>query len=468
MKRLSFISLVLCILSCAISGAHNMHFFRNDGKYNVFPTDSVNSFTLGADDSLHLLFNNTAKVAVAVPNVDSVIFLDSCITPRFYISLSGADTISRDSMVPCSISVQGFNVFPDVQLSGQIRGRGNSSWLWYPKKPYRLKLDTKTKVMGYKKSKDFALLANYRDPTFLMNSFAFELADYLDMPFSPKSRFCEVYLNNDYKGLYLFTQQIKKADNRVELDDSTGILLELDVDDGPDESPNATNNFWATMGSGRNQTRIPACVKYPDDELLTSTRMSDVQSQLAELTSAINNHDYASFSKLMDVQSFIDFIIVQEMTYNVELEAPRSMYLYRYNGTYSLWHMGPVWDFDGGFSFNWNNMTTSRSYFVDNKSLIGATPTENPNGVCLFFIDMFNSPEFCAAFKARWNQVKSAMLPSLFNKLDSYKLQIQCAMERDTQQWNFTTDFDEQFSNLKSWLNTRFQMEDENFNNLSE
>ena len=45
----------------------------------------------------------------------------------------------------------------------KIRGRGNSTWSYFPKKPYRIKLDEKSEVLGLKSDKDWIVLANYND-----------------------------------------------------------------------------------------------------------------------------------------------------------------------------------------------------------------------------------------------------------------------------------------------------------------
>ena len=94
-------------------------------------------------------------------------------------------------------------------------------------------------------------------------------------------------------------------------------------------------------------------VKYPKN--VTATQIDTISANLAVLEQAIANSDYDSVQKLMDISSFMDFLILQELTHNVELEAPRSMYLYKDSS--GLYHMGPVWDFDGGFAYSWDEDT---------------------------------------------------------------------------------------------------------------
>lgn len=92
--------------------------------------------------------------------------------------------------------------------------------------------------------------------------------------------------------------------------------------------------------------KLPVAVKYPKN--VTATQIDTISANLAVLEQAIANSDYDSVQKLMDISSFMDFLFLQELTHNVELEAPRSMYLYKDSS--GLYHMGPVWDFDGGFA----------------------------------------------------------------------------------------------------------------------
>ena len=102
----------------------------------------------------------------------------------------------------CTIKIESDTAVWNYEGRGRIRGRGNSTWEWYPKKPYRLKLDEKAEILGLAADKDWVLLANYRDPTHLMNTFVFEMGERLGIPFPNHTRYVELTINGDYKGLY--------------------------------------------------------------------------------------------------------------------------------------------------------------------------------------------------------------------------------------------------------------------------
>ncbi len=492
-KRNLFAAALFLSLACLQpASATDLHFYRNDGKYNVYDHEKLDSLCF-RNDSVKLNFKNGAEIKVYNEKIDSVILSDECKVAEMYI-VTKSDSITRDEYTDCTVSIKGYGMFDDVdELTAQIRGRGNSTWLWYDKKPYRLKLAKKNKLLGLKKAKVFALLANYRDPTYLMNATVFEMGDYVGLDYNCNARFCEVYLNGEYNGLYMLTEQIKQGNNRVEVNDSTGILISLDVDDGPGESPDATDNFWNRSFT----SKIPVCIKYPKDELLTDTRKEEVTNEFNALADLIAAHNYTEVKKIMDVQSFIDYLIIQDLVYNVELQAPRSMFLYRYTDKDTLWHMGPLWDFDGGFDFDWTDMYTSRKYFGENGSLLvtkttsgsewgwggggpggrpgqqqGQTETINYNvatnesGVCPFFTQLFYEQEFVDDFKARWNEIKTNLLPQVFAKVENYYQQTYCAMERDEEKWGLTTSHEEQFQNLETWLKAQVELLDGYYNGI--
>ena len=238
---------------------------------------------------------------------------------------------------PCTITVDGGEVFADYEGRGLIRGRGNSTWKWYPKKPYRIKLDEPSPFLGMAQNKDWVLLADYRDVTHMMNNVGFTLAHVLGLPYTNHSRYATVTLNGKKMGLYMVTEQVEQGGNRVDIDKDGGLLLALDINDGPADEPQATNNFYSDV------IRMAVAVKSPEDP--DPTQLAWARTEFAQLEKAIMSLDYARVSALMDVASMIDYLIVQEVIANVELDndpSARSVFIHRDLG--GKWKMGPVWD----------------------------------------------------------------------------------------------------------------------------
>ncbi len=340
---------------------------------------------------------------------------------------------SKEDYVNCYISLDGGNGYNMYSGTGRIRGRGNSTWEWYDKKPYRIKLDKKHKMLGLDSNKDWVLLANYRDVTDLMNTFMFEVARWMGMPFCNHTRYVELFLDGEYRGLYQLTEQVEQGKSRVNIADDGGILLAMDLDDGPSLSPDATDNFWSSVYN------MPMAVKYPDD--VDAQTKDSIQTLLAQLETVISNADYDALDSLMDMRSFMTMALLQEYSYNVEIAAPRSIFMYK--DADGKWAMGPFWDWDAGFDFDWSDMYTGHHFFDSYSiSLLGTDPANRRgtrSGVPRYFTDMFKSDRYTREFKALWNSVKDSIFTRNWTEMELYIAQLsQGAYARDMQRWPIT------------------------------
>ena len=427
-------------------------------------TDSIVDMTI-ADDQQSLLFNVTGgmTVPVAIQQIDSLKIEEEPLTETknpyqvfqlFVTTADGSDITSRDNYTECHVSLNAQGAYSNLSLNGQIRGRGNSSFLWYDKKPYRLKLNEKHKMLGLAKAKSWVLLANYRDVTDLMNTFVFEMGQWMGLPYTNHTRYVELFVNGDYRGLYQFTEQVQQNKNRVAVSKERGILISLDVDDGPDESPSATDNFWSQV------YHMPVCVKYPDDEYFSDHTVDSVRTVFAELEQAIKSKDYAQVEQLLDIPSFIKYLQIQEFIYNVELSAPRSIFMHK-DGD-GKWVMGPLWDFDAGYDFDWGNMYSGHTFFTDfSETVMGSNPLKrngNYNYVPQFFTDLFGCKEFVQAYKAQWDAVKDSIVVRNWAECMKYVDQLKSsgAVDREFSRWPLQgKTFDAEVEKMHKWLQNR-------------
>lgn len=354
----------------------------------------------------------------------------------------------KKDYVNCTLIIDSEEEEWDYTGTGRIRGRGNSTWLWYPKKPYRIKLDKKSEILGLAAEKDWVLLANYRDPTQMMNNFTFIVGEKLGLPYTNHSRYVEVTLNCQYIGLYQLTEQVEQGSNRVAVDDEQGMLISLDADDGPKLNPDGRDNFWSTI------YRMPICVKYPEEA--TSEQLKMVQDDFAQLEQSIHEGNYETTAQLMNIASFIDYILIQELVYNVEVDAPRSIYMHKdKNG---LWTMGPLWDFDAGFDFDWETMYTGHNYFTSYKELVlGTDPVNHTGGyhVPNFFTDFFNNKRFVKEYKARWTEVKGKIMKEYWEEISTYAGSCSNAMSRNADRWPIDMSYADEQLRMKQWLQKR-------------
>lgn len=137
--------------------------------------------------------------------------------PILYIETENP-VVSKDDYVKGHMTIDANTKYPqavtDMQL--EMRGRGSSTWNM-PKKPYRIKLNTKTEMLGMPAAKKWVLLANFADKTLLRNYLALEIGRRFEAAFTPRARFVEVILNGEFMGNYLLTDQVEVGATRVNI-----------------------------------------------------------------------------------------------------------------------------------------------------------------------------------------------------------------------------------------------------------
>ena len=400
----------------------------------------------------------------AGPPVPTVVTFTAPVISHLDITTDGGVAVnSKDPAQyrPCTVKVSGEEKDYAMEARGKIRGRGNSTWNWYPKKPYRIKLDVSSPFLGMAPNKDWVLLADYRDVTHMMNLVGFYLAQELGLPFANHVRYATVTLNGEDLGLYMVTEQVEEGGHRVQLDPEEGILLALDINDGPDDRPRATDNFFS------NVFWMAAAVKYPEDA--TKADRDRVREEFAFLERTIESEDWAAVKQELDVESMAKYILIQEIISNVEMDnypSMRSGFIHRHDDS-SRWVMGPLWDCDGGFNYNWSDMYDSRgqghTYFESYRTLIfgsdpyyrtgayGSTPSD-------FFCCLFGMPEFVRLIRQLWIDNQASLLSGLLDCLAETETLIGTAAQADMDRWGIDRYVHaEEYRKLRAWLTNRFR-----------
>ena len=396
------------------------------------------------------------------PEVDpaTVPFTANAVARIDIVTENGAPVDSKEDYVPCTVKVTEGEESWAMEMPGQVRGRGNSTWNWYPKKPYRIKLNTSSSFLGMASNRDWVLLADYRDVTHMMNLTGFYLARTLGLPYTNHVRYASISLNGKDLGLYMVTEQVEEGGHRVRLDPEKGILLALDINDGPGDVPRATDNFWSDVFG------MAAAVKFPRD---AGTKDRDrVKAAFAGLEEAIDNLDWEKVQELLDVESMIHYILVQEIIGNVEVDnnpSIRSGYIHRYDNA-SKWVLGPVWDCDGGFSYDWGDMYDSRgwghTFFGNERYLVfGSDPYRHRGAygstASDFFCRLFGIPEFVQQLQERWAEVHDGLLSGLLACLDETEKLIGSAAQADMDRWDIDNyRHADEYRKLRNWLENRF------------
>ena len=367
--------------------------------------------------------------------------------PVLYIETAGGMAVtSTTTYVNCTyriVNELGFGAELFNQ-PGRIRGRGNSTWTM-PKKPYKVKLDNKVEVLGMPASKDFALLANYIDPSKVRYAMANEISGRTGLPWAPRSRNVEVYLNGSYRGLYQLSESVEIDPNRVAIDEiksshisgrnlTGGYIMEIDT------------RFEENGETGwRTRLGVPIIFDTPDGDVTEQYNYMRDFTQSCEDALFSNDFTNGAWRELLDVESWADWYLLNEVVCNndsgfgasVKLTKPRDPA----SGPPSKLHAGPGWDFDASCGI---------TFFIPHPptgwwTRVGA----------IWIARMLEDPWFQTVLKHRWALLRSRLLAeddTIFDWLSTMEAAVAGAIVRDEAVWGNGSAPD-----IRTWLSARIE-----------
>ena len=303
----------------------------------------------------------------------------------------------------------------------QIKARGNWTRKGFSKKPFKLKLDSKQKLLGLTKSKHFALLGHADDNRgYLKNFTGFNLGKRIGLPWTPQAQPVEVVINGDYRGLYFLTESIRVEGGRVditELDDLTddptlcsgGYLVELD---NYDEDNQIRMEEKTAVGGYTDVLRIT---------FDTPEEYSELQKRfIFDQFTAMNDAVGAASDNLwayMDLDDAVRYYLVEEMISHVEAYHG-STYLFRDRGSEQKWHFSPLWDCGNAF----NGPTDD--YFYKHA----------PFG-CTWIASMATNWKFRQKVEETWKWFMANKFEGLYEDINEYVSHISQAAISDRKRW---------------------------------
>lgn len=298
------------------------------------------------------------------------------------------------------ISENGTSFFTD---SLNIKGRGNSSWT-FPKKPYRLKLYDKARLLNFPaKAKNWTLINNYGDKTLMRNLVAFEISKRFGMPYTPAGAAVDVIVNGDYKGTYQLCDKIEVGDDRVETEKmkdsdtalpalSGGYLIEIDA-----YADQEISMFYSA------EKRIPVTVKYPKDDEIVPSQSAYIAGQFDCLEASLMSADYRDkaqgYRSRLHTGTFLKHLLIGELTGNTDTYW--SVYLYKHRND-DLFYTGPVWDFDIAFDNDYRIYPISRHTDFTFRS--GGSMADGMN----YFVNrILSDPDINRELSEIWSQARN-------------------------------------------------------------
>ena len=432
------------------------------------------------------------------PDVTTV-KIDSTNLPIVWISVDGA-TISRNDRIGARMKIihngKGrLNYADTVAHPGQtvdyegyiaLRYRGNSSYSMSDKKPYSFRTLSQPYEMGYDKKKvsilgmgkdnNWALLAPYSDKSMIRDLLGFEIARPW-MEYTPQGRLCEVYLDGTYYGVYILCEVVSQGKHRLNLDDpgndgdalTGGYLMEVDRNEGMYYV--SKHHPVNSKGVSYEDRYIVFQYEWPDYEDLTLEQINYINGRIDEMEEAFASPDYADpnkgYSKYIDVQSFMDYQIVQEVSHNVDAYRLSAKF-YKQRDSIDPRFKMVVWDLNLAFG----NARHSQGYRTDTW-VYWINSVLYPNDehmVPFWWYKLRCNDAYIKARWARWAEWRQNNLRSdrIMATIDSLASEVTAcgAMERNSVAWprwgkyvwpNYyiSKSYDDEINYLKEWLTTR-------------
>ena len=369
----------------------------------------------------------------------------------------------------------------DGQVGVEIRG--SSSQFLFPKKGLAVETqnpdgsNNNVSILGLPAENDWVLNGPYSDKSLMRNALAYIMAGWI-MDYAPRVRFCEVIVNDDYRGVYILTEKIKRDANRVNIatlnpdenegDELTGgYILKFDKFDGAvsDGFPSLYPPFPGSSGQTFYQYH------YPKPDEITDAQKTYIQNYIGQMEYVMKSADFADsltgYRKYFDVPSILHFIFINEIGRNVD-GYRLSTYFYKEKDSKDpRLHLGPVWDFNlafgnvdycfgpgtAGWALDFNDFCPG-DYWV----------------IHFWWDRLFKDPAFQVELRERWVELRTDKLSNerIFHLVDSLENMLLQPAARNFQRWPVLGEYvwpnpfvhgsyPAEMNYLRNWLTNRLE-----------
>ncbi|HPY98889.1 MAG TPA: CotH kinase family protein [Clostridia bacterium] len=355
-----------------------------------------------------------------------------------------------------------------------IRARGNTS-LWFDKKSYLIRLikedrtENAKKVMGMEAHDKWILNGPILDKTLIRNYISMNIAGEI-MSNSPDVRFCEVFVNDEYMGVYVMMEAISRGKGRVDISryredrPFTSYIVRLDRGTVPEEEIDPFTGYTYNMNSICN-------IVYPARKNINEQIKTYIENDVSAFEKALYSYDYADkelgYRKHIDVMSFVDYLIINEFTQNYDAEI-YSTYLYR--DTKGKIGIGPVWDFNNAYDNYMETPMSATGFSFQNK---------------VWYIMLMKDDYFTELVIKRYKVLRKTVLSDeyLINYIDKTVRYLGPAIDRNFEKWGYTflidkgllepaernlKSYDAALNQLKNYITARGKWMDENIDSIKQ
>ena len=332
----------------------------------------------------------------------------------------------------------------DDVLTGavEIKGRGNSTWREYAKKPYQIKFSKKTSVLGMPAAKKWILLANASDDSMIRTRLVYDAAEQMGVPFVTEYQYVDLWIDGQYLGVYLLGEKAEIGKGRLNLQDPAGAMFELDNGFATDE------DHYFFEGRLNSYFALKEIVEEDDEHIQQA--MTNFQTAMTRLTTALTSQGWENLSlsqlnEMIDVDSLARYYLMNEYVLNGE-SFFTSFFWYQ-DGASDVLHVGPLWDFDTCMG-NKNEKVTDY----------------NASSTSVLMKKMLNIPAFYQRVQELYTRYKP-VLTGMAGQVDGLRDEIGVSADLNYLRWStlgaanpkpggtpFAPTYDEALSRVRTWL----------------
>jgi len=435
---------------------------------------------------------------IYVDDAKSVQFTSSNL-PIFVINTNG-QTIIDDQKINVNLGViyNGEGVRNNItdpfnHYNGKIgiEIRGSSSQM-FPKKQYGVETrdasgnDLDVSLLGFPAESDWIFYAPYTDKSLMRNFLAYSLARTLGR-YATRCKYFELVINNDYKGIYILFEKIKRDKNRVNIKKieptdisgdalTGGYIIKIDKWTG-EGNDGWYSNFLPYLNAWQ---RISYQYHIPKPEDIVSQQKAYIQNYMFNFESKMyatnfNNPD-SGYSKMIDIPSFVDMFLINEMSKNVD-GYRLSTYMYKdRNSVSSKLVMGPIWDYNLAFgNADYYQGAVLTGWMLDYLNTDQGFLSSDGAVVPFWWRKIEYDTNFQNQVKTRWESIKTKGIDfNWFNsKIDSLVVYLNESQQRNFQRWPVLgvyvwpnayigQTFTDEIFYLKSWIRDRLNWVNDN------
>ena len=314
-----------------------------------------------------------------------------------------------------------FNVF-NGKIGIEVRGHSSQG---FPKKQYGVELrdslgnSVVVPLLGMPSESDWVLNASFTDKTFLRNVLAFKLGNDMGR-YASRTRFCEVIIDNEYMGLFILEEKVKRDKGRVNIKKletadisgdalTGGYIMKIDRIDPGDKYFNSV--FPSVYPKTPSQpSPITYVHVYPNAENILPVQEDYIKNYITQFETSLSkstyNDPFLGYYDFVDMDALVDYSLVSEFVKTVDAYR-LSAYMYKNRDSEGgKLVFGPMWDYDISFGLaDYANAWLSSGWEAD------LNPYEGIWSSPFWVKKIFTDPVFKNKLAKRWSELK----PTVFN-----------------------------------------------------